>query len=263
MKFTPPSIRETAFNCPFCGALAKQMWDELLPVERPNHEPKPLVIGQAGAAELDLEMMPKKDRADMIAWATQMGEGAPFCEDSQHRQGSYRLLRNLHISTCSNCEMVAVWLHERMIHPDSGDAPPPNADMPEDIRQDYEEAGAIFARSPRGAAALLRLAIQKLCMILGQPGKNINDDIAELVRGGLDPRVQQALDVVRVIGNNAVHPGQVDLRDNQATAGTLFRLVNLIVEKTISEPKHVSELFNSLPEGAIKAIERRDRKPQV
>jgi hypothetical protein len=102
------------------------------------------------------------------------------------------------------------------------------------------------------------LAIQKLCKELGESGQNINDDIASLVRKGLNPRVQKALDVVRVIGNNAVHPGQVDLRDDRKTAETLFGLVNLICEKMITEPKHVEAVYETLPEGARKAIEERD-----
>ncbi|MDU8911428.1 hypothetical protein [Aestuariicoccus sp. MJ-SS9] len=72
--------------------------------------------------------------------------------------------------------------------------------------------------------------------------------------------MQQALDAVRVIWNHAVHPGQIDLRDDRATAETLFKLLNLIVDKTISEPKHVAEVYASLPEGAVKAIEKRDGK---
>ena len=52
--------------------------------------------------------------------------------------------------------------------------------------------------------------LQKLCKVLGQSGNNINEDIKALVESGLDPRVQKALDAVRVVGNNAVHPGQMD-----------------------------------------------------
>ncbi|MCC0046711.1 MAG: DUF4145 domain-containing protein [Defluviimonas sp.] len=132
--------------------------------------------------------------------------------------------------------------------------------MPDDIRRDYDEASTILDLSTRGAAALIRLGIQKLCKHLGQPGKNINDDIKALVAGGLDLRIQKALDVVRVVGNNAVHPGQIDLKDDRATAESLFRLLNLIVEKMISEPKHVDEVYAALPEEARKAIEKRDGK---
>jgi len=72
--------------------------------------------------------------------------------------------------------------------------------------------------------------------------------------------VQRALDAVRVIGNNAVHPGEIDLNDDRATAASLFRLLNLIADKMISEPKHVDEVYSSLPQGALDAIQRRDAK---
>jgi hypothetical protein len=135
----------------------------------------------------------------------------------------------------------------------------PNVDLPPDILRDYDEARSILDASPRGAAALLRLAIQKLCAHLGEAGKNINDDIASLVKKGLDKRVQQALDIVRVVGNDAVHPGQIDLRDDRDAATKLFGLVNLIAEKMITEPKHVEALYGSLPEVKRQAIEKRDR----
>ena len=97
-------------------------------------------------------------------------------------------------------------------------------------------------------------------MHLKEPGKNINSDIAALVKKGLDPRVQQALDVVRVIGNNAVHPGQIELKDDRVTAEKLFGLVNLITEIMISQPKHVGAMFDSLPEAVREGIEKRDNK---
>jgi len=147
-----------------------------------------------------------------------------------------------------------------MIYPQRGEAPPANPDMPEKSRRDYNEASTILDLSPRGAAALLRLAVENLCGELGDPAKSINENIKAMVAGGLDRRVQQALDAVRVVGNNAVHPGQIDLKDDRALAESLFRLLNLIVEKMISEPKHVDDLYASLPESARQAIAKRDGK---
>jgi hypothetical protein len=126
------------------------------------------------------------------------------------------------------------------------------------MRTDFEEAGTVLGASPRGAAALLRLVIQKLCKHLGGKGEKLDDDIALLVDKGLDRRVQRSLDIVRVIGNNAVHPGKIDLRDDRDTALKLFGLVNLVVEIMITQPKHIEEMYESLPEGSRKAIEKRD-----
>ena len=120
---------------------------------------------------------------------------------------------------------------DRLVYLQRGQATLPNSDLPDDIRRDYDEASSNLDLSPRGAAALLRLAIQKLCKYVGEPGENLNTDIGSLVQKGLDPKVQQALDFVRVIGNNAVHPGEIDLRDDRATAESLFRLLNLMPKK--------------------------------
>ena len=130
--------------------------------------------------------------------------------------------------------------------------------MPADIRLDFEEAAKIVDLSPRGAAALLRLAIQKLVAHLGEKGRDINGDIANLVKKGLDLQIQRALDIVRVIGNEAVHPGQIDLRDDKLMAMQLFDLVNLVVDNMISRPKQIDEMYEKLPEEKRTAIEKRD-----
>jgi hypothetical protein len=167
---------------------------------------------------------------------------------------------NLWLSRCYHCQEIAVWRHDRLVWPIAHEAPAANSDIPADVRADYDEAAKIVQLSPRGAAGLLRLAIQKLCLALGQSGKDLNQDIANLVVLGLDGRIQRALDIVRVIGNNAVHPGQIDLRDDTATAMQLFSLVNLIADRMITEPKTIESMYAKLPDGAREQIEARDKK---
>lgn len=162
-------------------------------------------------------------------------------------------------SVCRLCEKPCYWLDERLLHP-SGGGPPPNPDLDPEIIEDYNEARRIVNDSPRGAAALLRLCLQKLMVQLGQKGENLNDEIASLVKQGLSVKIQQALDIVRVIGNNAVHPGKLDIRDDLDTAMSLFGLVNRIAESMISQPKKIEELYGRLPESQRKAIEERDNK---
>ena len=50
-----------------------------------------------------------------------------------------------------------------MLIPANSTAPMPNVDMPKCVKELYEEARGIVNKSPRGAAALLRLALDKLC----------------------------------------------------------------------------------------------------
>ncbi|NNB15951.1 DUF4145 domain-containing protein [Pseudomonas fragi] len=163
----------------------------------------------------------------------------------------------LQLSCCEYCGKVCIWCEGVYIFPNNGNAPQANPDMPEEVAVDFEEAAAIYMISPRGAAALLRLALQKLMIHLDQPGKNINDDIKALVAKGLPLQVQQALDIVRVTGNNAVHPGMLDANDI-VTAEQLFPLLNLIVEYQISLPARLTEMFDALPEGARAGIQQRD-----
>ena len=145
-----------------------------------------------------------------------------------------------------------------MVYPFNSAAPLPSPDMPPDVATEFLDARKVLQASAPAAAALLRLALQRLCKELGLPGKNINDDVAALVRRGLPQTIQQALDVVRVVGNNAVHPGEIDLRDDPEIALALFTLVNLVVDSMISQPKQVTALYSKLPQSAIQAIGKRD-----
>lgn len=175
----------------------------------------------------------------------------------------------IEIAKCHHCKEDTYWevtdrkneydpTAARMIIPNHSVAPLPHAEMPEGVAKDYMEARSIINHSPRGAAALLRLAVQRLCGELGEKSKDINADIARLVKKGLPLPIKNALDVVRVIGNNAVHPGKLSDEDIAEVAIPLFELVNAIVEDRIARPKALNELYLRLPEGARKAIDERD-----
>ena len=190
----------------------------------------------------------------------------PFCDAFAEQHWSpacfeldkHRHLAHFMFCECNHSKRITVWYDTAMVYPDSSQAPLPNTDLPADIRADYEESRSIINRSPCGAAALLRLCIQKLCSLLGESGKNINKDIASLVQKGLNPRIQKSLDIVRVIGNEAVHPGKIDLRDDPDIAIHLAKLVNFIADAMISQPKQIDTLYDSLPTGKKEQIENRD-----
>lgn len=150
-------------------------------------------------------------------------------------------------------------MHDRIVYPNTKLMVFPNEDMPPIVRELFDEAREIVENSPKGAAALLRLCIQHICKELGESGKNIDKDISSLVSKGLNPTVQQALDVVRVVGNESVHPGEIDLNDNKDTAVQLFNLVNLICDQMISHPNKVKKLYAGLPKNKLDGIAARDK----
>ena len=174
-------------------------------------------------------------------------------------RGVMAIRNQLTIHKCQCCGKKIMWIGNDYVYPDIV-AEEPNPDMPEPVKQLYNEAGLIYNKSPRAACALLRLAIDRLCNELGETDRDINKNIGELVKKGLSSSVQKALDIVRVVGNKAVHPGQIAFDvDDKETAVALMKLVNMITERMITEPKEIDSMFEQLPESAKNAIENRDK----
>lgn len=182
---------------------------------------------------------------------------------------------SIYEATCSRCQKPSLWrvtktgisqnvtldLEGELVFPDNTFSVLPEKDMPEDVKIDYMEASRVFSRSPRSAAALLRLGLQKLCKHLGEDGKNINDDIRSLAANNtLPPDVIKVADTVRITGNNAVHPGEMSSEDVDHIASKMFYLLNFIVRKGISEPKELEGLYSMTPEGPRKSAEAKDAK---
>lgn len=176
--------------------------------------------------------------------------------------GGFINLSSFRHQRCLTCRQSTIFYSHsgwwKMIFPLIKHGPSPGPDMPDAVRKIYEEAQLVSALSPRSAAALLRLALQVLVDGLVNNSKSINDKIGALVQQGLDPTVQQAMDVLRVLGNEAAHAAEVRLDEDPEVIESLFKLPNIIVEQMISRPNHIKNMFDSLPASARAAIEKRD-----
>ena len=161
-------------------------------------------------------------------------------------------------SDCAHCRDTAIWVDDEVVYPPVLLAPPAHEDLAEPALATYNEARAVLPASARASAALLRLCLEQVVAALGATNRNLNDRIGELVATGLPPSIQQAMDSLRLIGNDAIHAGQIDASDDPATALTLFDLVNLVVETMVTQPRRVAELYGGLPSTKLDQIARRD-----
>lgn len=226
----PPEHAQGQYHCPHCGVFAKQRWSHL------NAK------GDIYSTENRYEHRGRVYTSNIMKMTTITGD----------------LPEEWTISICEHCNGMAVWNGKSMIFPKKITVEQPNNDLSEEIQADYLEAANVLNDSPRSAAAILRLALQKLCVQLGEKGDNINDDIGSLVKKGLNPTIQKSLDALRITGNNAAHPGELDLREDVPRVIKLFSLLNFIAEKMITEPKEIGAFYDDLPDGAKKAVQKRD-----
>ncbi len=241
-------FREKKFQCPHCDVIAQQQWFS-------NYELSNVVFAIYDHIYLDYRAHIQDYQQNAIQ---------RFLETAKERfpnNINSFVPKSLSIATCQSCGKYSLWVDQEMVYPRKVSIEPPNEDLNEEIKEIYNEAARIFFDSPRGATALLRLALQLLLRQLGKEGKNINSDIKELVEDGLSPKIQKALDLLRVIGNNAVHPGQINLDDNRDVAFKLFKILNIIANEMITKPKEIENLYDEIiPEETKKHINARDGK---
>lgn len=271
-NYTPPSISKTSFHCPHCGTKAPQVWLNCYGEEVSNKIPD---VDYRSGVEKFAEIMKtskefnREEKEEEIESAKEYfsirqkdAESGDFLT-SKNKDGAYCYysLDNIHFSVCQECERASLWVYDKLIIPSNDVEYKPHEDMPDDIKAVFLEASEINNKSPRAASALLRLCCEMLCNHLKAKGKNFNEQIGDLVKNGLDPTIQQCLDFVRFIGNEAIHPKEIDMQDTTETSSTLFFIVNEIVQEMISKPKRIKDLYeNKLPEGVKKQIANRDKK---
>ncbi|TDJ86175.1 DUF4145 domain-containing protein [Campylobacter volucris] len=211
-KYIKPFFKGRAFNCPHCRAYSSMRWD---------------------------------DFCDYSGVTIKGVEGYSFFE-----------------STCYHCERSVIWYlkdkNPKIFFPKEV-AIPPEENMPENIKEIYEEASLILGDSPRASCALLRLALQELMKYLkeniqiynGLKNRNISEDIKEIINIGnfyqeQKEMLEEAMNSIRLVGNKASHPSELDINDNSEIANILFEMINFIVGEIITKPKEREERLNKL-----------------
>ena len=230
-EYTAPEYKKGDFHCSYCGVHANQRWGKV-------HCTGPF------------------DRStDCNKWDD--------CDEHNNCGQCVEVeIDQFKVAMCIYCGEFSIWLDKKLIHPAQITAPRAGDDMPASVSEYYNEAREVSPSSPRAAAALLRIAIKKLCESLGENEPNLNLAIGKLRQKGLSQNVINSLDAVRIIGNEGgAHEGQIDLSgaDNKEIVDRLFWLVNFIVEKTITEPAAINNMFSSLPEDKKRGVEQRDK----
>ena len=156
-------------------------------------------------------------------------------------------LQEFECATCHSCDYISIWVNKNMVYPLGGTAPAPDPDMPDKIKEIFEEARKISSISPRASLGLLRLCVEMLAEELGEKNGSLHTKIENLAKNF--PRdVKEALEVTRITGNNALHGGQISIDDDDHNmAQLLFEIVNIIVHRMISEPKQIAKAAEKAP----------------
>ncbi len=246
-SYIAPKYELSAFNCPHCNAYAEQYWSNFLSEPEDFNKKFSDLIQNLTTRNINTYQYHEYFSERLRDW------------DFDLRRC---LVHNAKIATCNHCENISFWIKQKMIYPALITVPLSHPDMPINVKELYDEARMVSNLSPRSAATLLRVSLERLTENLGETTGNLNARISKLNAKGLPETVIKGLDIVRIYGNDGAHSNQMDM-DNQDTpeiVNKLFWMVNYIVEKVITEPYEINGMFQKLPESKINAIENRDNK---
>lgn len=171
---------------------------------------------------------------------------------------------------CPNCEKVSIAvsgisaeledLHVNIYPPESKMRCPEY--VPEHIRQDYEEATAIFELSPRASSALFRRCLQEMIRdFWGIHSLTLNEEINRL-KDKLHPTLWNAIHALRNVGNIGAHMDQdasliVDIDPDEARK--LKKLVDVLMRDWYDAREGQKSLYNEIT--AVKT-DKKFKKPR-
>jgi hypothetical protein len=122
-KYVSPAIDQLAFNCPHCGAFAKQLWHSVH-ADQLTRDAKPFLVTAEGLEELKKGLKPEQHK-ETVEWAERMARGRPFLTD--HQDYRYFDVNDVSTSSCFNCDEICIWIHDQLVGPSAWGAHSPTS----------------------------------------------------------------------------------------------------------------------------------------
>ena len=214
-EYIEPQLGAEAFSCPHCNTVATQDWYSLF--LRPENATEVQVLTPETVNVLRPGEALRDNIKEIDQFVERLKKNQLTYEYQKHPQSLKVRMANLHISKCHSCNDFSLWVGGLLVFPTKIDR------TPELAEEDLEEAAAILNKFPRGAAALMRVCIQKLVLLLEDNGEQLNQHVSSLVRKGLEVEMQQAMEVLQVLRSD---PSQLNPLESQADRETALRFLD-------------------------------------
>jgi hypothetical protein len=218
---TRPAFGKSSFRCPHCGVVSQI-------------EKHPVIDGYKGDKVFDKDAY----RRYNIRFTA---------DDFFTCQSEYDYL----VTKCTHCGKLHFWENCELVYP-SGTGIPPVADMPEDVKEIFDEAQRVTHVSPRSACALLRICVERIAAHVADQRdikfgerERLYDKILKL---NLPSHLQEICDACRFAGNENAHTGELDMsgEDTEEIAYACSFLVNALVQLLISPAIQADRVLRKL-----------------
>lgn len=113
-KSVPPSIKETAFDCPHCGAYTTQQWYGLYAQGLPNDHRIPSIVSEEFLEKIRQANAPADAKETALKRFQRSRSGLVTLSEGTDNHYSHSA-ENLHLSQCFNCRELSVWIHDRLV----------------------------------------------------------------------------------------------------------------------------------------------------
>ena len=232
-----PSISANRFRCPHCDAYSNQIWCVPKPhfiddsIKTPTHAIERI---NSEHEELNLEL----DINSNLSSETRI--------IYEHTDNRIQAIFPCFFSQCNSCEEYAIWVNDRIVYPQAIIRIPKD-DMPDQIKTFYRQASSISSQCPPASAALLRTVLEMLCTELNYTEGSLKQRIEKMKNDGkIDDELHDAMQSVRIVGNNAVHAGQIEVDDSKEVVKVLFEIIDDITLDLFTKPKRRKELSKNV-----------------
>lgn len=244
LAFKKPEYNSKSFTCPHCGVYAQMSFYDYDEAKRQIGFLETLIFTM-------LKNSPKPlndyQESDCFACSFKKESIASYIQQLKvYLESTFKVS----ICKCECCEDVSIWRDEKLVYPLTALVDKPSKYLSCEIAEIYNEAASVAILSPCSAAALLRLALQKLFVEHGFFKNSINESIMTLHKQAkINDELKDILDNIRFSGNNAVHVGLITLeKEDEKNILYCFKAFNRICEILLEEPIKDKELNKKLQE---------------